>query len=79
MSSQDLNLYNRRGVRPANSPESAAQGPTGSEEQIRVDGFGQVLSLLQVADAPFRDSLLRRLAARDPELARNLRAMLAKG
>ena len=46
--------------------------PEKEEEKIRVDGFGQVLALLRVADPAFRESLLKRLAARDPELARNL-------
>ena len=48
------------------------------EEKIRVDGFGQVLALLRVADPAFRESLLKRLAARDPELARNLIRNLGK-
>lgn len=47
-----------------------------AETLIPIDGFKQVLDLLRVADAPFRESLLRRLAARDRELARSLREEL---
>ena len=73
MSSSDLNLYNRQGKKPVGPTESAKE-----ETPIKVDGFGQVIQLLQVADAAFRDSLLKRLTARDPELARQLKAYLAK-
>jgi hypothetical protein len=40
---------------------------------IRIDGFQQVLDMLRVADPAFRESLLRRLAARDLSLANSLR------
>ena len=66
MNSSDLN-YNRQGTRPAASV---------NEEPIKVDGFGQVIQMLQVADEEFRDSLLKRLSARDPELARQIKAYL---
>lgn len=46
------------------------------EEQIRVNGYAQVLEMLQIADPDFRESLLRRLAQRDPALARSLRQHL---
>ena len=52
--------------------------PKAAEERIRVNGFGQVLEMLQVADTAFRESLLRRLGARDPNLERNLRQALAR-
>lgn len=48
------------------------------EEQIRVNGYAQVLEMLQIADADFRESLLRRLAQRDPALAKSLRQSLAR-
>ncbi len=73
MSSSDLNLYNRQGKKPTGAEASAPE-----ETPIKVDGFGQVIQLLQVADTAFRDSLLKRLTARDPELARQLKAYLAK-
>jgi hypothetical protein len=46
------------------------------EMQVRVDGFEQVLAMLKIADAEFRESILRRLAARDRQLAESLRADL---
>ena len=46
------------------------------EPQIAVDGFNQVLEMLRIADPAFRESLLRRLAARDRQLAANLRSEL---
>lgn len=48
-----------------------------AEAPIPFDGFQQVLEMLRVADPAFRESLLRRLAARDARLARDLRADLA--
>lgn len=48
------------------------------EGSIKVDGFAQVLAMLQIADDEFRESILRRLAARDPRLAANLRSDLKR-
>jgi hypothetical protein len=58
----------------ASRNEQGAQGP--QEAPIPVDGFQQVLEMLRIADPAFRESLLRRLAARDARLARELRADL---
>ncbi len=58
--------------RPRNEiPASAPQ-----EAQIRIDGFAQVLEMLKIADPEFRQSLLRRLSQRDPELALQLKRSL---
>ncbi len=46
------------------------------ETPIAIDGFNQVLELLKAADPAFRESLLKRLASRDLQLARDLRADL---
>ena len=46
------------------------------EKVVKVDGYNQVLEMLRIADDEFRDSLLRRVGAADPELARRLRAEL---
>jgi hypothetical protein len=46
------------------------------EPQVAVDGFGQILEMLRVADPQFRESLLKRLAARDRQLAADLRSNL---
>lgn len=45
-------------------------------DAVKVDGFAQVLEMLRIADPEFRESLLRRLAAKDRDLARSLRADL---
>jgi hypothetical protein len=60
---------------PVGDSQTAPQAAPG-EGDIRVDGFAQVLAMLRIADPQFRESLLRRLGARDPELARQLRAEL---
>jgi hypothetical protein len=60
------------------NPALNAGGSEG-EAAIPVDGFGQVISLLQVADPAFRESLIGRIAAKDPVLARQIRAALARG
>jgi hypothetical protein len=56
-----------------NIPSPAQAGGQQDEERIRVNGFGQVLEMLKIADPDFRESLLRRLGNKDPELARQLR------
>lgn len=60
-----------------NKLDLQAQGQTNEaksgEERIAVDGFRQVLEMLKIADPAFRESLLKRLASRDRELARSLR------
>ena len=72
--------YDRRGTRPT-QPDAArgnpmpaqdggqATDPSAKDEQIRVDGYQQVLAMLKIADDEFRASLLKRLNARDPQLA----------
>jgi hypothetical protein len=56
----------------------SAENAGEKEAQIKVDGFGQVIALLEVADASFRESLINRIAAKDPQLARQIRATLAR-
>jgi hypothetical protein len=60
------------------NPPATNPGET-AEAAIPVDGFGQVISLLQVADPAFRESLIGRIAAKDPVLARQIRAALSRG
>jgi hypothetical protein len=48
------------------------------EPQIAVDGYQQVLEMLKIADSAFRESLLHRLAQRDPALVKQLRRELAQ-
>lgn len=66
---KDMNKAQR-----SQSPAPDMQKP--AEEGIRVDGFEQVLSMLRIADPEFRESLLRRLAGRDRNLAEQLRRKL---
>ena len=61
-----------------NPSKQTVEPATGPDAPIKVDGFGQVIALLEVADASFRESLLNRIAAKDPQLARQIRATLAK-
>jgi hypothetical protein len=60
---------------PMNPPPADA---TGKDAPVKVDGFGQVIALLEVADEGFRESLINRIAAKDPQLARQIRATLAR-
>ena len=55
---------------PSNKTENPEQG-------IPVNGFQQVVDMLRIADPAFRESLLKRLAARDKELAQSLRRDLS--
>jgi hypothetical protein len=67
---------------PKNTPRTtampASESTTGKDAPIKVDGFGQVIALLEVADASFRESLINRIAAKDPQLARQIRATLSR-
>jgi hypothetical protein len=47
-----------------------------AEQLIPIDGFQQVLEMLKIADPAFRESLLKRLAQRDKDLAKSLRKNL---
>jgi hypothetical protein len=42
------------------------------EEGVKINGFGQVLEMLKVADPEFRISLLKRMYQADPRTARLL-------
>lgn len=42
-------------------------------DRIPINGFQQVLEMLKIADPAFRESLLKRLAQRDRNLANTLR------
>jgi len=43
-----------------------------SENAIKINGLEQVIEMLRYADPSFRNSLLKRLQARDPALAQKL-------
>lgn len=70
-----MSAYSRDPKAPTPSAPAKGAAP-GAEAPIAVDGFQQVLEMLRIADPAFRESLLRRLAARDSQLARQLRADL---
>lgn len=42
-------------------------------QMIPIDGFKQIIDMLRIADPAFRESLLKRLATRDAQLANSLR------
>lgn len=61
----------------ANTAQAGSQLPPGTpKDAVRVDGFDQVLTMLKIADPEFRESLLKRLSAKDPNLAKQLRSKL---
>ena len=66
---QGLDQGNRNSSNSASSPE----------DMVRVDGRGQVLEMLRTADPTFRETILRGIESRDPNLARELRRRLAQG
>ena len=59
------------------SPIGSEEATQSTEKQIPIDGFNQVLEMLKAADADFRESLLRRMSARDARLVSQLRRELA--
>ncbi|MGK5086176.1 hypothetical protein WDW86_01345 [Bdellovibrionota bacterium FG-2] len=60
--------------RPRKNEET---GNNANNVGVAIDGFSQVLEMLKIADPAFRESLLRRLSAKDPTLARTLRRDLS--
>lgn len=70
--------HNEKNLKPQTAEAAAnAQGQSGQQSQeeapIPINGFAQVLDMLRVADPVFRESLLKRIGARDARLARQLR------
>ncbi len=57
-------------------PKSPTPTEARPEDAIPVDGYQQVLEMLRIADPAFRDSLLRRIAARDRGLAMELKRQI---
>jgi|GEM_PF-3158762 len=73
MSASSRDIYGRNGKVQPKQEEQAPQQEKTEEGGIRINGFAQVVAMLEAADPQFRESLLRRLAARDPRLVRSLR------
>lgn len=68
--------YQRNSARPAAPEISTGLGTSATQENekpVQIDGFGQVVEMLMAADPAFRESLLNRIARRDPVLAKSLR------
>lgn len=68
--------YSNSDLQKNSSSGKSTQSP--AEEGIRVNGFQQVLEILRYADPEFRESLLKRLGAKDPQLSQNLRRYIAQ-
>lgn len=47
-----------------------------ADEGMKINGLQQVVDLLKFADPAFRESLLKRLMQRDPNLAQSLRKII---
>jgi hypothetical protein len=77
MSQFDSNLKTNTYAKNSESQPQNQGGPTEQDERIAVNGFAQVLDMLKVADPAFRESLLRRIASKDKNLALSLRKDLA--
>jgi hypothetical protein len=54
-------------------PKNEKGKETEKEKPIPIDGFQQIVDMLKIADPAFRESLLRRLAVKDKDLANSLR------
>lgn len=47
-----------------------------NHDGVKINGLQQVIDMLRYADPAFRESLLRRLTQRDPNLASQLRKFI---
>lgn len=70
-----MNPRNTYNAAPSKAPQGNSTNSP-NEEMIRVDGRGQVLDMLRVADPEFREIILRGIEKRDARLARELRRAL---
>lgn len=66
-----MNTRNEQNLNTSN--QTAARGQ--QEEGIQVNGMQQVIEMLRYADPAFRESLIKRISVRDPNLALNLRKL----
>jgi hypothetical protein len=55
------------------TPNKDSIDPKSEPQVVSINGFKQVLEMLKAADPAFRESLLKRLAAKDRDLANSLR------
>ena len=76
-----MSTYTRQGQFPGQNDQPEAQQVSADseeivEEKVKIDGFAQVVEMLEVADDDFRESLLKRIGARDPALAGRVRRQM---
>ena len=61
---------------PQMNRDNFGQKTKPNEEGLKINGLQQVVDLLKFADPAFRESLLKRLMQRDPQLAQSLRKII---
>ncbi len=74
-----MNTYQRNGksVNEGSGADLEANPDAQQQNQgIRVNGMQQVVDMLRAADPEFRESLLRRMAAQEPDLVKKIRRQL---
>ncbi len=64
------------GTVAAGSFEDDPTAEESKEKMVRINGYQQVLEMLQAADPEFRRSLLQRITAKNPKLGAELRRSL---
>jgi hypothetical protein len=71
-----MTTYNKESPQTQSSRQTVTQPENGPQDAgIKIDGLQQVVEMLKYADPAFRESLLKRLGQRDPQLAHNLRKL----
>ncbi len=60
-------------MKPPLMNPNAPSNDENPENLVAIDGFQQIVEMLRIADKDFRESLLKRLAAKDRRLVQNLR------
>jgi hypothetical protein len=71
-----MTTYHRDSQQNQTSRQTVTPAETGPQDAgVKIDGLQQVVEMLKYADPAFRESLLKRLAQRDPQLAHNLRKL----
>ena len=68
-----MSTYTRDQNQNQDPRPTSQNGPV--EAGVKIDGLQQVVEMLKYADPAFRESLLKRLGQRDPQLAHNLRKL----
>ena len=69
-----MSNYSKNTIEKRELIRESHSGP--AEVGIKIDGLQQVIEMLKYADPAFRESLLKRLTHRDPQLAQSLRKII---